>query len=357
MTATQALGATLPGTITVSTPTNGKIAADTSKQVVVLVVSGTNATPLMETNVTGVKLGADPDCANIQSYVVSSATTLTVKTPDGGCAASANNTAESISILFGATDTIDKASAITFVNAPALVAAASKPVFTDNSLNLDVADKVQRFNAAGGQTVRVLADSAFAFDPRSSYGLTVTFGGKAGSEVKVYADATSTTPLSATTAGTIGNSLTFKTGAGMSTTDASMTIFQNGVAKTFNAAATGVTGISANPTITSVTPPSGRTKTAQQVVITGTNFDKVAANYGNGTNVRFCGVAALAFGTPAVNAAGTQITVTVPAAVADSTPGLGTGVTAGSCPVQVSDGTPGGTSPVTPAAVYTFVRE
>src|SRR5690349_21544441 len=89
---TAAQAATLPGTIAVTIPASGKLAADTGKQVVVLTVSGSGATALSESNVTGVTLGGDSACANLQNYVVTSATTVTVKTPSGGCDASTGGT-------------------------------------------------------------------------------------------------------------------------------------------------------------------------------------------------------------------------------------------------------------------------
>jgi hypothetical protein len=352
---TAAQAATLPGTIAVTIPASGKLAADTGKQVVVLTVSGSGATALSESNVTGVTLGGDATCANLQNYVVTSATTVTVKTPSGGCDASAGGTAESVSILFGSDD-ITKATALTFVTPPAIVAAASNPVITDNSVALPAVNQVKRFVTNGGQYVRVTADSAYAFDPKAASGLAVSMGGKAGTDIKVYADATGTTPLATSANGTVGNSFTFKTATGMTNNDNTITVTQNGVSKTFTTTDTGATVVAA-PTVTSLSVTSGKTGAATQTVITGTNFDKTAANYGTTTKVTFCGVEASVFGSPAVNAAGTQITVTTPTAVANLVPGLGLLNYAGSCPVVVGDGTAAGSSPITPTSIFTFVKE
>ncbi|WP_433366452.1 hypothetical protein ACQPZX_37760 [Actinoplanes sp. CA-142083] len=291
-------------------------------------------------------------CTNIQSYVVTSATTVTVKTPALGCTASSGS-GDNVSIIVGSDD-ITTANAITFVTPPAIDVVGNKPVTADNSLVLASGQKVQKFTTNGGQYVRVVADAAYAFDPRSAAGLAVTFGGKAGTDIKVYADADDTTALANSVAGTAGNSFTFKTASGLTAAaDPTLTITQNGVSSSFQTAATGASIVNA-PTITSMSVTSGKAKASTTTVITGTHFDTTAANYGSTTNVTFCGVAATSYGNPAVNAAGTQITVVTPD-VTNVTPGLGVGYYAGSCGVVVDDGT--NKSPVTPASVFTFLKE
>jgi hypothetical protein len=337
-------------TIKVTSPSNGKVAAGLEKQVVQLTVSGTGAPALSEDTVASITLG---DCTAIDSYVVTSATTISVKTPTGGCTATVG-AGDVASIVLASGDDITTNNAITFVPPPAIDTAANKSVITDNSVNLPSASKVQGFIANGGQYVRVVADPAYAFDPKTAAGLAVNFGGKAGTEVKVYADATSTTPLATTANGSVGNSLTFKTASGMTASATpTLTITQNGVSASFLNADTAATIVPA-PTITSLSVTAGKAKGTTQVVITGANFDKVTGDYGTTYNVTFCGVAATSFGTPPVNTAGTAITVTAPD-VTNVTPGLGVGVYAGACPVVISDGT--NPSPVSNTAVFTYVKE
>ncbi|HWS32324.1 MAG TPA: IPT/TIG domain-containing protein [Actinoplanes sp.] len=345
-----------------TSPTSGKLAAATAKQVIILTVGGAAATALSENTVTSVQLGGDATCATVDSYVVTNATTLTVKTPTNGCPASPGGTAEAIRINFAGGDYIEKLSAITFVSPAALPLAATKPVTTENSLALGTADKVTRFHTTGGQIVRVVADSTYTFDPRTSAGLAVTFSGKAGTEIKVYDTATSTTPLANTVAASgPGNALTFKTAAGMSTTDKTLTITQGGVSKTFSATDTGVTAIAAAPIVTGVVPNSARIGAGTTVVVSGTGFEKDASKYNNTVKVKFCGVDAASYGTTAVpaavNTAGTQITAVVPAGLGNVSPGLGTGNYAGTCAVQVVDTTAGTESPITAASTIALVKE
>lgn len=351
-----AFAAVTPGTLTVTLPANGKLAAETGKQVVVLTVSGTGAVALSESNVTGVTLGTDPACANLQNYVVTSATTVTVKTPNAGCAAAA---AGPVSILFGADDPVTKATGITFVEAPAIDLLANKPVITENSTALAAGQKVQRFVTNGAQNVRVYAANDFAFDPRTAAGLGVAMGGKAGTAVKVY-DASGVL-LAATAAGVVGNSLSFTTGAGMTAGNNILSITQDGVSKTFLAAETGLSVVAA-PTVTSLSVTSGKAGAATTTVITGTKFDTVATHYTDASPtayVTFCGVAATSFGATAVNAAGTQITVITPTSVGNASPGLGTGNYYGPCKVQVGSdmSDPTTMSPMTAGNVFTFLAE
>jgi hypothetical protein len=356
-----AYGATLPGTLAVTTPTNGKLAAGTAKQVVVLTVSGTGATALSEANVTGVTLGDDTACANLQTYVVTSPTTISVKTPSDpdaagplgpGCAA---DTAADVVIHFGA-DEIRKVGGITFVEPPKVEVLANKPVITDNSSALAPAQQINRFVTNGGQTVRIKAASDFAFDPRSASGLAVTMGGKAGTGIKVY-DA-SGVQLAVSATGVVGNSMSFTTATAMSAGDETVTITQDGVSRTFTKAETGI-DLAALPIVTSLSVTSGKASAGTTVNITGKNFSTTAADYTGGAfAVTFCGEPATTFAATPVNSAGTQITVITPD-VTNQSPGLGLGVYAGPCEVRVgTDPDDLATmSPMVPGSVFTFLRE
>ncbi|WP_432982388.1 hypothetical protein [Dactylosporangium sp. CA-233914] len=350
-----AYGATLTGTITITTPTTGKLGADTAKQVLVLTVTGQT---LSEALVTGVNLGTDANCQNIPTYIVTSATTIAVKTPTGGCPATTAPNGDPIDIVFAGNNTLSKASGLYFVTPPSIAATSDKPVINENSSLLASTNQVQRFITNGGQTVRVKAASTYAFDPRTSQGLAVQFGGKAVTELKVYDTNGSLVAATASAAPGVGNYLTFKTPVGLSINDASLTITQGGVSKTFPASDTGASVVAA-PTVTSLSVTSGRAKGSTNTVITGTGFDKTLTDYTSQTPtwaVNFCGTAGT---VTAVNATGTQLTVTTPD-VTNSPTGLGTGVFAGSCPVTVVDSTDPNTpisSPISSGGYFNFLNE
>src|SRR6185312_9049546 len=158
------------------------------------------------------------------TYIVTSPTTIAVKTPSGGCPATTASGGDNIVINFAGSNTLTKTGGLFFINPPAIVAAANKPVITENSALLLTTNQVQRVLAAGGQTVRVKAASTYAFDPRTAQGLAVTFGGKAVTDLKVYDDSGSAPVLvaaGASSAPALGNFMTFKTGIGMTAADAS----------------------------------------------------------------------------------------------------------------------------------------
>ena len=357
---TPAQAAVLTGTITVATPANAKLAADTAKQVVVLNISGTGAPTLSEDNVASVGLGATP-CDALITYVVTSATSITVKTPTGGCPAAAS--AQSIVITMTNGDTLTKASAITFVSPPRVTAtAASKPVINENSAALLPANQQQRFLTSGGQIVRVKAASDFAFDPRTTASLAATLGGKVGTDFKVYAaDGTTLmapgTATDATVAAQVGNFMTFRTTAAMDDSNDTISITQNGVSKSFLTADTGV-NVAAGPAITTMSVDSGRSSGGTVVQITGTNFNKTAT-YGTDVEVYFCGIEAASYGTtvpvvPAINTAGTIITVVTPDVTASAS-GVGATAYSGTCPVTVREGS--WISPLNANTAFSFLSE
>ncbi|WP_432833362.1 hypothetical protein [Dactylosporangium sp. CA-092794] len=348
-----AYGAPLSGTIVITTPSTGKIAADTAKQVLVLTVTGQT---LSEALVTGVNLGTDLGCQNIPTYVVTSPTTIAVKTPTGGCPATSVQAGDNIDIVFAGGNTLSKTGGLFLIAPPAIADTAEKPIINENSALLGPADQITRFVANGAQTVRVKAASGYAFDPRAAAGLSVTFGGKAVTELKVY-DGTSGAQILPTTstAPAAGNYLTFKTAAGLSTADAILTITQNGVSKTFSATDTGSSVVAA-PTVASLSVTSGKIGASTSTIVTGTGFDKTLGDWTGQTptwKVNFCGLSGT---VTAVNATGTTVTVTTPD-VSDDPDGLGTGVFAGACPVTVVDGTNNVTSPISAGSYFNFLKE
>ncbi|WP_433053938.1 hypothetical protein [Dactylosporangium sp. CS-033363] len=349
-----AYGATLTGTIAITTPVGGKLAADTAKQVLVLTVTGQT---LSEALVTGVNLGTDPNCQNIPTYIVTSATTLAVKTPTGGCPATTASGGDNIDILFAGSNTLSKTGGLNFITPPTLAALLDKPVINDNSSLLASTAQVQRLLTAGGQTVRVKAGANYAFDPRSAQGLAVTFGGKAATEIKVYDNTGTLIPATTSSTPANGNYMTFKTAAGLSN-DASLTISQGGVSKTFAGSDTGINLVTL-PTVTSLTISSGRTKAATSTVLTTSALpDKTVADYNGGSatwGVFFCKKQAT---VTAINPTGTAITATTPD-VSDDADGLGTGVFAGTCPVTIADlsGAQPVMGPITAGGYFNFLNE
>ncbi|GIJ52658.1 hypothetical protein [Virgisporangium aurantiacum] len=350
-----AQAADLVGTIATS-PTSGKLAALTAKQVITLTVSGAGVPALSEDNVASVDLGA---CTAIATYVVQSATVISVKTPNT-CAVAA---AADIVINFVNGDKLKKTGGVTFVGAPAILAtAAERPVINDNSVSIaDVTKQARRFSTGGGQVVRIKALSTYAFDPRSTAGLAASMGGKPGTNIKVYADEDGTTPLGTSTAGSVGNSMTFTTASGMVAGDNTVTISQDGVSKSFLVADTGIAIVSA-PTVTGLSVPAGRANATNiSTVISGTNFPTVLADLKDPAkwSVKFCGVEVAPAGFTASTTTATAMTVTVPdlAAVAVGSGGLGAAVYAGVCPVTVTDVLASQTSPITAASHYTVVNE
>ena len=348
---TAAHAADLAGTITVTTPANAKIAAMTAKQVVVLTVSGAGAPSLSEDNVASVGLGPLP-CDALTTYVVTSPTVITAKTP-ATCPAGIGD----VVITFSNGNTLTKTNGITFVAPPAIAALADRPVINDNSTGLATADQRRRFSIGGGQVVRVKADAGFAFDPRSAAALAASMGGKAGTEVKVYADDDGTTPLTTTATGTDGNSMTFKTAAAMTAGENTVSITQNGVTKSFLVAATGIAVVSA-PSITSLSVESGRAVGGNTTVITGANLPKVLGDAKDTDKwlVKFCNTEVPATAVTAVNTLGTAVTVTVPNLTNDAD-GLGLNTFAGACPVTVTDVVADQQSSISHGSTYTVLNE
>lgn len=335
-------------TITSVSPT--KVAATLANRVIT--ITGTN---FDEDSIASITVGGDADCASLTSYVVTSPTTISVKTPGNGtntasvpgCAASSGGTAEPVTITASSTGgaNVTKASAVTFVPPPSVATASSSqlPVITENSSEVAVANQVQALNAVGGQTIRIRAGADFAFSGAGTAGLSGTLGGKPLSTVGFLSSTGATQANSA--AGDNANYWIAKTGTGLTaSTTPELTITQNTVSRTFATAATGLT-IVATPTVTSLDVQSGKTNGSTTVKITGTGFSATTTD----NTVTFCGASA-----NVTAATTTLLTVTTPtvSSTAGTTPGLGT-ATAGVCPVVVTKG--GVASPVTSTSFFAFV--
>ncbi|GAA4928608.1 hypothetical protein GCM10025331_10280 [Actinoplanes utahensis] len=318
-------------TLTAVSPT--KLAAGLANRVVTL--TGTN---FDEDQILSIDLGADADCQALTSYVVTSATSIAVKTPTGGCDAGA---AAPVTINQTETGEVVKTGAITFVDPPTIT--ASNPISTENSAALDAADRVTKLSTTGGQVIRIKAGSGTTFTGQSGAALSGTFGGKALTTVGFLDNAGA--PQLASAAGNAGNYWIARTGTGLSAASNTLTINLNGVSKTFSSADTGLT-IAPIPTVTSLDVTSGKAKTATTVKITGTNFTATAADW----RVEFCGEDV----TPSA-ATTTQLTVTTPATIGDEV-GFPDTVWEGVCPVRVYPAaTPANISPVSPGSFFTYL--
>jgi IPT/TIG domain-containing protein len=324
--------------VTISAVAPSKVAAGLANRVVV--ITGTN---FDEDLIASIALNAT-DCAALTSYVVTSATQISVKTPLGGCTATVS-TAETVTITAVDLTTVSKATAITFVAPPSIAAVGTKPVITQNSSALLAANQVVELNAAGNQVIRIKAGAAYAFAGTSG-ALAGSVGGKALTTVGFVSAAgvAQTTP----TAGDVGNTWIAKTGTGMTASvTPALTITQGSVSRTFTNLETGLSGIVALPTVTSLDVKEGVVDAPTVVKITGTNFGTVPGDL----SVTFCGVAGtLSVSTPPT---ATSITLTTPP-VAGLSPGLGASNFSGVCPVVVTR-TAVGSSSVTATSFFAFL--
>ncbi|MFI5936499.1 IPT/TIG domain-containing protein [Actinoplanes sp. NPDC051494] len=353
--------------VTITTVSPVKVGASLGNRVVVI-----NGTNFDEDQITGITLGADADCANLQSYVVTSSTQISVKTPNtvgntpsgtavAGCIPSPGGAAEDVTIIQTGSGTATKTAALTFVPPPSIdefdaTSGSEKfPVYTDNSSSLAVADRVRELSAAGAQVIRVKAGTDFAFDGRATSGLSGTLGGKPLTTVGfVAADGSA----QAATAAPVANAnfwlATTGTALTASTTPV-LSITQGTVARNFASTATGLT-IVTTPTVVSLDKTSGKTGAATTVKITGTNFSTVASELA----VTICGKSAPLASTPVPTA--TSITVITPNAAATPATTLADlktaiGGTAGVCPVVVTRtvNSVSASSAITPTSFFAFV--
>lgn len=351
--ASPASAVALTGNIVVSSPTTGKVAANTPKQVILLTLTLPPGTTLSEETIDTVSLGATR-CTVMEWYIVTGTTQLAAKTPDDaldandGCAPTASpTTGETIVITFTNGDTLTKTgSNLFFIAPPAIAAVNTAPVVTENSYKItDPDDRVRRLVASGGQTVRITASADFAFSGGAAAGLAVSIGGKPLTEVKAW-NLAGTTQLTGTAADADkGNTLTGKTATGMTTTSPTVVITQNGVSKTFSTTLTDITVVTA-PIITALSVTSAKAGVGTAVTVTGTNLAV-------SSTAQVCGVTATVTTPP--TSAGTSMVITVPAGIIDATPGLGTGVFSGVCPVVITSN--GNDSPVNEKSMIAIVSE
>lgn len=326
------------GDIVVSSPESGTVAANTPNLVIMLLLTMPAGFTLGEDLIEAVDLGADR-CRDLEPFLIPGTSQILLTTPDNavddsfdGCAPTANATVgEMITITFanGGSDTWEKTdSGLVFIAPPAIAAANTNPIFPENSMGLPAGDRITRLLSTGNQRVRVTAADTFAFSGGSAAGLAVTVGGKAATDVRAWSRADPTTLLTGPASDDDkGNTLSFKTAAGMTaSTSPPITITHNGISKTFAAADTGLTIVTA-PIVTAVSPAYLKAGTATTVTLIGTGF---AAD----TTATVCGVT-VSPGVP--NSDGTSMTISVDTDdIVDDADGLGTTTYSGVCPVVLT---------------------
>ena len=329
----------LTGNIVVSSPSTGKVAANTAKQVIILNLTLPSGTTLSEDTVASVNLGA-ARCTAMEWYIVTGTTQIAAKTPDDtvddtqdGCAPTGSTTTgETIVITFTNGDTLTKAgSNLFFITPPNIADLNDAPVITENSAAItDADDQVQTLAASGGQYVRIKAADDFTFNGGTAAALSVNIGGKALTEVKAYS-ATNTVLTGPGQVADAGNYLIGKTATGMSTTNQTVVISQGGVSRTFQADRTGITIVNA-PVITGLNVTAVKANVATNITVTGTGL---ASTSPATTTATVCGVNATVATAP--NAQGTSMVITVPdSGIVDDADGLGLDTFAGTCPVVVT---------------------
>jgi hypothetical protein len=322
----------------------------------VVVITGTN---FDEDQIVSIELGTDADCMALTSYVVTSSTSISVKTPGVGTAASAPGCAASASQTIGEDITINQTESgevvktgsttagVIFVPPPTILAVGSSPVITENSSAMLLANQVDEFTPAGNQLIRVKATADFAFSGATGATLSGTFGGKALTTVGFFA-ADGTTAQGLTTAPASGglNFWVARTGTALTTTGTglNLTITQNGVTRSFTPAETGATFPNV-PTITSLDVNSGKAGGGTVVKITGTGFSTTPGDF----TVQFCDIDVVPTAATAV-----LLTVTAPN-TSHLALGLGSGVYGGVCPVTVTRVTGGLISPISSASNFTYL--
>lgn len=345
------------GDIVVSSPPSGTVAANTPNVAILLQLTMPGGRTLALNPIATVDLGADR-CRNLTASPIQGTSQILVTTPDNavdnsldGCAPTSNTTVgETIKITFANLfrDTWEKVgTGLVFVAPPAIAPAHTKPIFPENSMALPAGKRVTRLLSTGNQRVRVTAAPTFAFSGEPEAGLLVTVGGRAATDIRVWSRADPATQLTGPASNDDkGNTLSFTTGAGMTASPSpSITITHNGISKTFPAADTGLTIVTA-PIVTAVTPAYLTAGETAAVTLTGTGFSA-------GTTATVCGVA-VSPGPPTSN--GTSMTISVDTrGIVNNAYGLGAAVYSGVCPVVLTAGSV--RSPITEKSALPILSE
>jgi hypothetical protein len=257
-----------------------RLPASTANQVITLTGTGFDEDVLKSVDING--------CTKTAPYVVSSPTSLLVKTPDdclktGTGAITLTDTSDDTYVTVpGATG---GGQALVFVDAPSIATASDtvKPVVTENTSGVAFANQQTTASTKGGTVIRVTAGSV-KFVNSATYPLSATLGGVA---------------LTGVTLGTSGNFLTGVVGPHAVSAAPVLKVTSNGVSKSF---AYGAGGASAKDgthdfqyagTSIAVSPASGGLS-GTKLTITGSGFSTTAAN----DTVTVGGVSCPVSGTP-----------------------------------------------------------
>jgi hypothetical protein len=328
-------GATASTLVHITAVSPHLVAATTANQVITVTGSGFDESVISGVAVTG---------CTAPTYIVSSATTLLIKT-DATCLAAAspnvfvtitdtsNNTAVSVPSATGG------AQALSFIAPPTIAteSATVHPVTTDATAGMSYAAQTAvgiSGTTKGGTVIRVTS-GATGFSTSTATPLAASLDGVAMTGVTLGGGN-----------GVAGNYFTATLGAHAADAAPVLKITNNGVSKSFLYGTGNVAGtfdFQIGGSVITVAPASGPSKGGNHLVITGSGFSTTAANdavslIGAGGPVT-CPV----LGTPTA----TSITCTVPA---DATPFVGPAV------VQVAV-TGGLTSVVSAGSTYTYVAQ
>lgn len=326
-------GATTSTIVHITAVSPHLVAATTANQVITVTGSGFDESVISGVTVTG---------CTAPTYIVSSATTLLVKT-DATCTAGTNavvtitdtsgNTAASVPTATGG------AQALSFIVPPTIAteSATVHPIVTDATAGMSYAAQTAvgiSGTTKGGTVIRVTS-GATGFSNSTATPLAASLDGVAMTGVTLVG-----------TNGTAGNYFTATLGAHATDAAPVLKITNNGVSKSFVYGTGNVAGtfdFQIGGSVITVSPAFGPSKGGNHLVISGTGFSTTAAN----DTVTLIGalgpVACPVFGTPTA----TSITCTVPA---DGAPYVGPAV----AQVAVTGGL---TSVVSAGSTYTYVAE
>ncbi len=317
---TTSAGAATSTLMTITKTSVHRLPALTANQVITVTGTGFD-----EDLISSVGIGG---CTSDPTYVVSSPTTLLVKTA-ADCAVgtakvitvtdTSSNTAVSNPAAAGGAMTLD------FVAAPTIKKASDtvKPVVTENSAGSAFAKQVTTAVTKGGTVIRVFSGST-PFTTSTAYPLSASLGGVA---------------LTGVTMPTGGAYFTGTVGAHAADAAPVLKITNNGVTKSFGYGAGGTAAVDGTHdfqyagTGISVSPTSGPLSGGGKLTITGSGF-------GSTTTVKVDGADCPKSGTPTA----TTVVCT-----------LAAGSTAG--PVSVVTTTGSVTSSISPTSVYSYLDQ
>ncbi len=318
----------------------------------VLTVTGTG---FSEDVISGVSIyktdGTTKACTTDPMYIVTSATSLVLKTP-ADCAVGVNNiititddtTTDTVSSTpTSPTATIAAAQKLDFVAPPTLGAVPTDlttgtyPVVSVNTALQKPINQVVTAPVTGGTTIRVTAGSTL-FATSTTLPLAASLGGVALTNLVAHYSSGNTGPI---------DSFTAKTGA-HAAGPVSLAVTSGGVTKSFSNALTNFTYAG---TAITVAPAFGPTDGGNVIKIAGAGF--VPSGTGAST-VKVCGVSTTVLTSTGNTPSATSLSVTAPA-FSDPTATTATTAIDGTCTVQVTTGST--ISIINAGSTYTYVAQ